>query len=120
MTEDPIGERLGTRLRLMRKKAQLTQTELGDRAGGIAAGELSRFENGHRTPNMDTLLRLADALNVTAQDLLDFDAALPSSSYLDLRVRFKHLREQPEPVVRRVLKVLDAVVSSAPRPEPHR
>ena len=53
-----------SRLRSIREKQALNQTELATRAG-LQASAVSQFETGTRKPSFDNLRRLADALNVT-------------------------------------------------------
>ena len=59
----------GTRLRESRLAAGLSQSELED-LSGIPKARLSRYENGHVEPSIQTLNRLARALNVSEASLL--------------------------------------------------
>jgi transcriptional regulator with XRE-family HTH domain len=59
----------GTRLREARLGAGLSQSELED-LSGIPKARLSRYENGHVEPSIQTLNRLARALNVSEASLL--------------------------------------------------
>ena len=52
-----------------RKRRHLTQEEVSHRSG-IHATEVSRIERGLRDPRVTTLLRLADALEVSPAVLL--------------------------------------------------
>ena len=54
---------------MLRKIAGLTQEQLSERAG-IAPHYLSRLENAHQAPSLDTIVDIADALNTTPHDLL--------------------------------------------------
>lgn len=110
LKERPVGVQIGERIRASRKALGLTQTELGELAGRIAPGELSRFENGHRTPTLDTLRRLADALGLELRDLLDLDAPLRGPLPPDLRERLERLRQQPAVVLQRACRVIDAIL----------
>jgi len=47
----------------------LTQAQLGKRSG-IAPASISHFETGQRTPSLDSLVKLADALAVSVDVLL--------------------------------------------------
>ena len=57
------------RLRRNRKMRGLTQAELGAKAG-IAAASVSHFETGQRAPSLESLVRLADALELSTDALL--------------------------------------------------
>ena len=59
----------GHRLREARLAAGLSQSEL-EELSGIPKARLSRYENGHVEPSIQTLNRLARALNVSEASLL--------------------------------------------------
>jgi transcriptional regulator with XRE-family HTH domain len=61
-------------LRALREQRQLTQGELGARAG-IAAAAISHFETGQRVPSLDSLVKLGDALDVPIDILLGREPA---------------------------------------------
>ena len=57
------------RIRDVRKQVGLTQTELAD-AVGITQGQIARLERGDRNLSTDLLLRIADALQRPAAELI--------------------------------------------------
>jgi DNA-binding XRE family transcriptional regulator len=57
------------KVRQLRIATGLTQTALAKRCG-MNRSEVSRLEAGHRRPSLDTLARLAKALQVTPRSLL--------------------------------------------------
>jgi transcriptional regulator with XRE-family HTH domain len=63
------GKHFGNRLREARLAAGLSQSEL-EELSGIPKARLSRYENGHVEPSIQTLARLARALNVSEASLL--------------------------------------------------
>jgi transcriptional regulator with XRE-family HTH domain len=63
------GKHFGNRLREARVEAGLSQSEL-EELSGIPKARLSRYENGHVEPSIQTLARLARALNVSEASLL--------------------------------------------------
>jgi transcriptional regulator with XRE-family HTH domain len=63
------GKHFGNRLREARLGAGLSQSEL-EELSGIPKARLSRYENGHVEPSIQTLARLARALNVSEASLL--------------------------------------------------
>ena len=63
------GKHFGQRLRESRVTAGLSQSELED-ISGIPKARLSRYENGHVEPSIQTLARLSRALNVSEASLL--------------------------------------------------
>jgi transcriptional regulator with XRE-family HTH domain len=68
------GRHFGTRLREARLAAGLSQSEL-EELSGIPKARLSRYENGHVEPSIQTLNRLARALNVSEASLLGDERA---------------------------------------------
>ena len=69
MHYDEEGRHVGNRLRETRLAGGLSQSEL-EELSGIPKARLSRYENGHVEPSIQTLARLATALNVYEASLL--------------------------------------------------
>ena len=69
------GKHFGQRLREARVAAGLSQSELED-ISGIPKARLSRYENGHVEPSIQTLARLSRALNVSEASLLGDQRAI--------------------------------------------
>jgi len=53
---------VANRLRLARIKADMSQNDLAENAG-IERKTVNRIENGHFSPNLETLVRLCKALD---------------------------------------------------------
>ena len=60
---------LGKRVREYRNRANITQNELAEKAQ-IDNNNLSRIERGETTPTLETVLKIANALNITPNDIL--------------------------------------------------
>lgn len=65
-----IGQSFGTNLVAARKRAGLSQEALGFRAS-LHRTEVGLLERGARVPRIDTLIKLAAALNIPPGDLLE-------------------------------------------------
>jgi transcriptional regulator with XRE-family HTH domain len=65
-----IAARFGDNLARQRKGADISQEELGLRAS-LHRTEISQLERGLRIARIDTLVKIRDALEVPADDLLD-------------------------------------------------
>ncbi len=65
-----LAERFGANLLSCRDRAGVSQEELGFRAD-LHRTEIGMLERGIRLPRIDTLLKLAGALEVEPRDLLD-------------------------------------------------
>jgi transcriptional regulator with XRE-family HTH domain len=59
---------IGERLRDIRKEKKLSQGDLEERTG-LSRCYLSRIENGHTTPSIETLEKLASAMEVPLYQL---------------------------------------------------
>jgi len=85
------GRHFGTRLREARLGAGLSQSDLED-LSGIPKARLSRYENGHVEPSIQTLNRLARALNVSEASLLGDERAAMEAFFAvlaDRGIRFE-------------------------------
>jgi len=60
---------VGDRLKQFRESKGLTQSEMEERTG-LLRGYISRVENGHTVPTLDTLERFARALDVPLYQVL--------------------------------------------------
>jgi transcriptional regulator with XRE-family HTH domain len=60
---------IGIQIRVARKTASLTQQQLAERIDRDVKS-ISRWENGHRPPDLNELLLLADAIGVPLADLV--------------------------------------------------
>jgi len=76
-----VSRRLAENVRSLRDLRKLTQADLGARAG-IAAASISHFETGQRTPSLDSIVKLADALGVSI-DVLVGRASVESTAQVD-------------------------------------
>lgn len=64
---------LGKRLAQLRKNANLTQSELGDKLN-ISAQAISKWENDTSEPDIATLRKLADIYNIRISDILESES----------------------------------------------
>ncbi len=64
----------GNRLYALRKKAGLSQAQLGEKVG-LSNKAVSKWENGQAKPGLEVVHQLADALSVSVDDLLIPSAA---------------------------------------------
>ena len=64
-----MGEYFNENLKEAREKRGMTQKEVADIIG-VAKSTYSLYESGNREPNVQTIKKIADTLNVSADDLL--------------------------------------------------
>lgn len=67
--ESSPREQIAANLRAARARSKITQAELAKRAG-LSEITIFRFENEERSPNVEHLLAIAQALNIAATELL--------------------------------------------------
>lgn len=63
---------LSQRIRTLRKQNNLTQKQLGDMVN-VTKASICCYENGSRTPTLETLIDLAMAFNVSVNYLIGYD-----------------------------------------------
>lgn len=64
-----MGDKFNENLKAAREKKNMTQKEVADSIG-VAKSTYSLYESGNREPNVQTIKKIADTLNVSADDLL--------------------------------------------------
>ncbi|MFE9124985.1 helix-turn-helix domain-containing protein [Streptomyces sp. NPDC007148] len=60
---------VGERIRSVREHHNLTQLDVCSRSG-VDVASYSRIEQGHASPKLDTLIRIADAIGVDLAELV--------------------------------------------------
>lgn len=64
-----MGEHFNENLKAARERKNMTQKEVADNIG-VAKSTYSLYESGNREPNVQTIKKIADTLNISADDLL--------------------------------------------------
>jgi transcriptional regulator with XRE-family HTH domain len=106
------GKHFGQRLREARVAAGLSQSELED-ISGIPKARLSRYENGHVEPSIQTLARLSRALNVSEASLLGDQRAILEDFFNQLYDRGVRITST-EQGIRLAHAIADVVVALNP------
>ena len=109
------GKHFGQRLREARVAAGLSQSELED-ISGIPKARLSRYENGHVEPSIQTLARLARALNVSEASLLGDQRAVLEDFFQALFDRGVRITssDQGARIANAIADLLSSMTSSEP------
>ncbi|MGC1851333.1 MAG: helix-turn-helix transcriptional regulator [Solirubrobacterales bacterium] len=66
---NPVAVHFGENLRRLRKRAEISQEELGHRAS-LHRTEIGLLERGARVPRIDTLIKIASALGIHPNALM--------------------------------------------------
>ena len=110
-----VGDAFKHNLRRIRELRGMTQAEMGSRAG-IASASISHFETGQRTPALDTLVKLADALSVTVDALL---GRSPVEAAAQLDPVFVQASQADLPTLETVRRVTAAILADARKGSTH-
>ena len=110
MTPRKDGKNFGQRLREARVKAGLSQSEL-EEISGIPKARLSRYENGHVAPSIQTLERLSSALAVSEASLLGDERAVLEAFFDRLQARGIEI-DSPEHGVRLADALADMLLAA--------
>jgi transcriptional regulator with XRE-family HTH domain len=100
---------LGTRLRSARTTARMSQTDV-ERASGIPKTMLSRYENDHVSPSIESLRRLAAALGIAESTLLDDAGSLAEFLFRELQARGVLVANQAQ-----AIRIADAIAAQTSR-----
>ena len=102
-----VTGRLGARIKELRKLRRFTQERLAEKTE-ISPQYLSRLEVGQQSPSIETLAKLAEALDVELWEVFDFGHL---ADIRDLRATMtKIMKEGDERAIRLAVKVVRAVV----------
>lgn len=71
-----LKKELGKKIQKLRKSSKITQEKLAEIIG-IDPKNVSRIENGNTYPSSETLMAIANALNVNVYELFVFNDDIP-------------------------------------------
>lgn len=108
---------LGKRLKRLRSEKKLTQMELAEKIG-VTHVSISGYESGKRTPDTETLTKIADFFNVSTDFLLgrtDSETSQHQEDFKefisdpDLQVWYKELPINSEEELRQLKDMWDVI-----------
>lgn len=100
-------ELLGARIKELRKARGLSQDQLSEKVN-IDPKHLSRIEVGKSYPSLNTLEKIAKALNVEIKDLFEYMHEVKGKELTENITRL--LKESDEEKLRLILKITRAIV----------
>lgn len=89
---------IGEKIKLHRKSRGLTLKALGEKAGFCNRGDvrIAQYENGSRIPKYENLKRIADALDVSIEDLAGVECrSCPYRRMMQQKKAVIHLENDP-------------------------
>jgi len=84
---------IGTRLRQLREERGMSQGDI-ENTTGLLRCYISRVENGHTVPSLETLERFAGALGVPLYQLFFAGEDMPATPYLSARKSLEELAQE--------------------------
>jgi len=111
--ENKTEEGFAARLLSLRKQKNLSQTELG-KIVDVHYSHIGRYERGISRPAADTLKRMADALGVSGDYLIEgttADAAKAKFEDRELLLQFQEVEKLEEEDKQVVKKLIDAFLT---------
>lgn len=72
ISKEDFRKKLGKRIEQLRTKSELTQEQLGDLLDGKDRQFINRYEKLGANPTAYILVQIAEALEVSVNELLDF------------------------------------------------
>lgn len=79
-----IKRLIGSRIRLLRKRNQLTQEALAEALGSEIV-TIGRYERGEYSPSIEQLLKISTVLNVSPMELIPSKTEIERKVIIDLR-----------------------------------
>lgn len=73
---------VGERIQEARKSAGMRQTDLAKKIG-VAVVTIGQYERGRREPSLDTMQKIANALDVSISDLIGYGGHIITEKMLD-------------------------------------
>lgn len=112
--KNSTGETFGERLARLRKERGLTQTALAERIG-IIQGLVTNYETDRLRMHPEMVLRFAEALEISTDELLGAKARPLTDGPLSLKVvrRLSKIEALPEQKQRAVLQAIDTLLKGA-------
>lgn len=97
---------IGSRIKQIRTLKGLQSIELAEKAG-ITNVYLSYIENGNKTPTIDTLRKICDALHITLAEFFVEDHKIVPAEYKELLENAKVLSPKQLKILNDFLKTLN-------------
>ena len=102
---------IGKRVRFFRNEKHMSQEELAE-ATGVTQEYIARIETGVRAPSLEMIVRIANVLGTTANDLLsDNLTTIASDTDKQLYDIFSDCNTDERGILLRTLKFLKALLS---------
>lgn len=85
---------IGERIKAARKSAGLTQKQLGEKLG-VSAAMIAQYETGKRTPKIDTIQKIANAVNASIDPTFALHSFVEAANNLYDSIENELKKQQP-------------------------
>jgi transcriptional regulator with XRE-family HTH domain len=107
--DSQFGLQLGKAVKKLREDKKMSQEELRELAN-LSSGYVSRLEAGeYSSPSISHVFKLAQALNMTLRDLLEYANLIPMESTFSSCLRGEGASEEQ---IKQIIKMKDYVLHS--------
>ena len=112
MKKEPLDLKvtLGNTIRGLRRIKGFTQEELGEKSG-LSYKYIGEIERGKVNISIDSLLRIADAMAVTSNDLMPSETAPSEKSFTEDKDQLSKLSYRDIQNIKNALRLLNRVFS---------
>ena len=107
-----IKKKLGMRLFQLRKDAGITQAKLAADTN-LSIDLISRIERGERSPSLETIEKITEALNIRPIDLFNFDneeIRLQAECPFEVMELWKLLREGKPHHIKKICRIAKIII----------
>lgn len=87
MIQEELLEHIGQRIRLYRTRQKITITQLGEMVH-LSPSNISKYENAKLSIDVCTLFRIAEALGITINQLIDYREPVVQEKYRTNTINF--------------------------------
>ena len=103
--------KMSERIKKIRKQKGFSQVELGERIG-VSQQVITNYERGIREPNIEMLLKIAGALNVSLETLIGEKPISPEEqTSRALQKRFEQIKQLPPEKQKAFITFVDALTT---------
>lgn len=103
-----ITKQLGLRIRLLRNERHMSQEEVSFKAG-ISAAHLGQIERATKNPTIETVARIAAALEVSITSLFDSSPTAPkqrNNTIQKINAHLESMSESEQADILRIIRIL--------------
>lgn len=110
MTKENLMDVIGHRIKEYRIKNKLSQEDLALESG-VSIAHIGRLERGERCPTIDTLYKIAEVLNVSIAELVDYEEIVTYKRIKKVKRINDTLNKMPYEQTENFLDTMDSILN---------